>query len=223
MAGLVSVAYKGVDAAIAELERQQKQVKFALAVALTRSAGIAKDAVRAEMPKDLDRPTNFTLNSMYAVPARKNNLVAYVRIKDDGDRGAPAAKWLTPQIEGVARKNKGSEKRLRSKGYLPSNKYVAPGKGVKLDRYGNITRRTMTAIIQGLESGTKYFLVGNPDNPVGIAQRMSRKNIKMVLAFVSRPNYKKRLDFYGVGYKAADQSVAVEFEKAYAKALATAR
>jgi len=223
MAGVLSITQLGFDKALEELANQRKQIDFASAVALTRTAGLSRDAVRAQMPKDLDRPNNFTLNSMYVVPAKKNNLVAYVRIKDDGDRGAPAAKWLTPQIEGIARKNKGSEKRLRSKGYLPSNKYVAPGKGVKLDRYGNITRRTMTSIIQGLEAGSKYFIVGNPDNPVGIAQRLSRKNVKMVLAFVSRPNYKKRLDFYGVGYKAADRSIEAEFQKAYAKALATAR
>ena len=222
MARVISIVSRGLKEARAAMTKREKQIAFATAVALTKTAVIAQKAINGEMPKVFDRPTRFTLNSLFILPAKRDRLTAYVRMKDAGDRGAPAAKWLTPQIEGKARGDKGSEKRLRAKGLLRDGKHVVPASGTRLDRYGNISRRAMTNIIQGLDGG-KYFTLGSPRDPAGIAQRRGRKGVKLALAFVSRPDYKRRLDFYGVGNRAVDKSLADEFRKAYAKATSTAR
>ena len=220
---MISIIARGFTEASTAIKAANKQIDFATAVAATRTAGIASKAISEEMPRALDRPTRFTLNSLFVVPARRNNLVAYVRIKDDGDRAAPAAKWLTPQIVGKSRGNKGSEKRLRSRGVLPANKYIVPGEGARLDRYGNITRRAMTTIIQGLGFSKKYFVLGPEEDPLGIGERTGRNSVRVVLACVTKPNYSRRLDFYGVGNKAIDKNFSEQFRKAYAQALATAR
>ncbi|MBL4833642.1 MAG: hypothetical protein JKY26_06660 [Pseudomonas sp.] len=220
---MISIVQRRFKQASDTIKNMDKQVAFATAVALTRTAGHAKTAITDHMPQVLDRPTKFTLNSMFVLPAKRDKPIAYVRMKGDGDRGAPAAKWLNPQIDGKARLTKGSEKRLRAKGVLPNNKSVVPAKGMKLDRYGNISRRAMRNIIEGLDSGSRYFVLGSEDDPIGIAERKGRKGARLVLAFVSTPNYRRRLDFYGVGNKAIDRNLDDEFIKAYKQALATAR
>jgi hypothetical protein len=72
----------------------QKQLPFATAQALTATARIVAEAQKANMKKVLDRPTQFTLNSVKAIPAKKDSLTASVILMDK------AARYLEPFLSG---------------------------------------------------------------------------------------------------------------------------
>jgi hypothetical protein len=67
-----------------------------------------------------------------------------------------------------------------------------------------------------------FFLMRRGDTPIGIAQRTG-KRVEMMLAFVSRPRYSGRLDFYGVGDRVIADNLQREILKALKHAMATAR
>lgn len=131
----------------------QKEFPYAMAKSLTRTAQDVQTAEVEEMKRVFDRPTPWTLNSVYIVPAKKDNLMATVWLKDDatyinyagavaggnvGKSGTPASKFLWPEIFGGDRHLKRFEKALQYAGILPPGMYCVPGQGAELDAYGNI-------------------------------------------------------------------------------------
>lgn len=241
---MISVTLKGAKQVADALAKYEKQVPFATALALTRTAQIAKTELEKEMRSVFDRPTRWTLNSLRLFPAKKTKLEARVWMKNEADKSVPATRWLNPEIEGGPRQDKRSESRLRRKGILPVGKYIVPGKGAKLDSYGNMTKGAITKALSGLSAfsdagysanatGSKrsrakgnakrYFVMKRGSMPIGIAERTSRNRMHILLAFTRKPTYSKRLDFYGIGDKVVKQHLAAEFEKAMTKAMRTAR
>jgi len=241
---MLKIVFEGAKRASDQLAKFEKQVPFATALALTRTAQIAKREIEKEMGSVFDRPTRWTLNSLRLFPAKKDKLEARVWMKNEADKSSPATKWLNPEIEGGPRQDKASERNLRRKGILPDGKYIVPGKGAKLDRFGNLTKGTITKALSGVggfsEAGfaanatgskrsrrkgnaKRYFVIRRGNTPIGIAERTSRTQMHVLLAFVSRPNYKKRLDFYGIGERVVNRHLANEYRKAMEKAFSTAR
>jgi hypothetical protein len=134
-------------------DMQRKQIPFAAARALTLTAKSAEQAVVGEMRKVFDRPTPWTLKSTYVQPAKKNSLVAMVKIKDDKNNARVAAiDWLAHSIYGGQRVTKGLEYLLRRYNKMPSNAYLVPAKTMKLDSYGNVSRGTIQRVISDLQS-----------------------------------------------------------------------
>ncbi|OEO24057.1 hypothetical protein AX279_19690 [Pseudomonas sp. J237] len=237
---MIKIVATGLKETQDKLERAQKQIPFATALALTRTAQIVKKDIEAEMANVFDRPTKWTLNSLRLLPAKKDKLEAWVRMKNEADKSTPATTWLSPEIEGGARPAKRREKSLRAKGALPDGEFIAPGRDAKLNQYGNISRSHIQKILSGLvaqfdpyqnSTGSRrsaankraFFVISKGNRPIGIAQRTSKRGIKLLLAFVSRPTYSKRLDFYGVAQKAIDTNLEKEMAKALKQAFASAR
>lgn len=237
---MITVVAKGIKEASAELNRIEKQVPFATALALTRTAQLAKTAIEGEMASVFDRPTRWTLNSLRLFPAKKTKLEAKVWMKNEADKSIAPTVTMQPQIEGGGRRKKRGEKGLEARGILPKGKYAMPGKGAKLNAYGNMSGGQMQKILSGLgaqfdkyQNSTDskrsaankraFFVMGRGDNAVGIAQRTGKRTIKLLLAFVRRPSYSKRLDFYGLGNKVIEQHLAREMREAMERAIRTAR
>lgn len=241
---MIRITLEGAKRVSDQLAKYEKQVPFATALALTRTAQIAKREIEKEMGSVFDRPTRWTLNSLRLFPAKKDKLEARVWMKNEADKSSPATKWLNPEIEGGPRQDKASERNLRRKWILPDGKYIVPGKGAKLDRFGNLTKGTITKALSGVggfsEAGfaanatgskrsrrkgnaRRYFVIRRGNTPIGIAERTSRTQMHVLLAFVSRPTYKRRLDFYGIGDKVVRRHLAAEYRKAMEKAMSTAR
>lgn len=125
----------------------EKQVRFATAVALTRTAQKVKEAEIAEMAAVFQNPTPYTLNSLYMKPATKANLKASVWLKYDSSKGTPAEKYLLPQIMGGQRRLKRFEVALNRIGVLPSGMAIVPSNAVELDSYGNVPRGLIVRIL----------------------------------------------------------------------------
>jgi hypothetical protein len=145
-----------VQDTIRQLNARRDQVPFATAVALTRTAVKVKDAEYKEMVDVFDRPTPYTLNSLYAKGATKQNLEAVVWLKYDTSKGTPADKYLTPEISGGQRRLKRFERALRSVGALPDGYFAVPGAAAKMDAYGNMATSQIVQILS-------YFRAFRPE------------------------------------------------------------
>ena len=121
----IEVETKGFKELEKFLGNLTKQVPFAAATALNKTARSIKKALAVEMEKTFDRPTPFIKNAVYTDPASKKDLKAAIGIKDDAQR------ILAPHVHGGKRSMKRSEKLL--------NHYWTPGRGARLNKYGNIS------------------------------------------------------------------------------------
>jgi hypothetical protein len=141
---------------IEPLQASQRRVKAAVAVAFTKVGGLIRDAERAEMEDVFDRPKPYTLNSLYLKPARGNDAVvqAEVGLKDQASEGRPATSWLRWQIEGGLRRTTGFEESLIRGGAMPSDMRAVPGRGAKLDAFGNVSRGQMQQVLSQLRIET---------------------------------------------------------------------
>jgi hypothetical protein len=155
-------------------EFSDRRFRAAIATGLTRTAVEGKAAAEKRMHADLDRPTPFTLRSLYVVTAtaeqgragvsnlsapgdpfsgrvvRSAYLAAEVGIKDDAGtthNGTPATKYLLPQVEGGRRHTKRFEKALQAKGALPAGWLAVPAAGARLDAFGNVSRGQVQQIL----------------------------------------------------------------------------
>jgi hypothetical protein len=139
------------DDVLKGLDRQSKQTRFAMAVALTRTAQDVKKAEEEEMRRTFDSPTPYTLRSLFLKPATRANLEAMVWVKDDrAGSGTPATKYLLPQIEGGRRGIKGFEKALQQAGHMRKGYKAVPGQFARLDRFGNVSFGQIIQILSAL-------------------------------------------------------------------------
>lgn len=232
--------------ALARLSKlEPRQFPFIVALAMNRTMKVIKQDLRDEMAKVFDRPAPFTLNALATNAAKKESLEASVRLREFAGKGVPASKYLVPQIYAGPRKHKRFEIALIRAGVMPPDLFAVPGQSAPLDNYGNLRGSYITQILSYLkafgEQGyvanrtarstarrkAQFFAV-NPQNqrtaglPYGIYQRTG-DNIKLVIAFVKQPTYRKRFDFYGVAEKDARKLLAVELQKAGEYAISTSR
>lgn len=127
---------------------QQQQLPFAIAKSLTATARLVKDAEYHEMRDVFDRPTPWTLNSLFVKPATKQSQEAIVWLKDDrAGSGTPPDKYLNPEIKGGLRVPKRFEVALQRVGALPPDYVAVPGSGAKLDQYGNLSRGLIVQLL----------------------------------------------------------------------------
>jgi hypothetical protein len=132
----------------------QRRINAVVATALTRTAVEVKAAEVSELAQSIDRPTPYTLSSIYVKPARADSLAAEVWFKDDmAGSGTPATKYLLPQVEGGQRHMKRFEKALQAAGVMPTGTVAVPGSAAKLDAYGNMSRGQIQQILS--QAGTE--------------------------------------------------------------------
>lgn len=143
---MIKVEIQGLDKTLAHLAGMQKQVRFAAAVALTRTAQAAKVEVARLMPAELDRPKPGTTKALRVEKATRYDLTAVVRLMNRGE-GVPSSEFIGHNITGGRRGMKRSEMMLRSAGILPEGLYTIPGKEAQLDAYGNMSRGQIVSIL----------------------------------------------------------------------------
>lgn len=228
---------------------QAKQVRYATAVALTRTAWGVTVAESAEAGKVFDRPAPQTLKAFAVEKATKENLTAVVSMKGR-DQGLPADEYLMPEVLGGARPMKRSEIMLQAAGILPTGMQTAPGRGAKLDAYGNMARGQLAQILSyfqtygittlnsprmnmtaaksaRLKKIGAYFVVSPAGRKTalapGIWQRAGAGSIKPIIMFIKPPNYRQRFNFEKVAEQHVQDTFSGQFEQAYADAVRTAR
>jgi hypothetical protein len=188
MTGFRMSVKSDMDRAARELgPRLARQVTFAAALALTRTAQHIRDAQERELRDVFDRPTPYTLRSLRLIPATKAKLRARVWLKDDGTARVGESHYLLPQIRGGTRSLKAFERMLRDAGVLPAGMFIVPGAAAKLDAYGNLARGQLVQILSYFRSFGMAGYSANM-NDKGRAKLARTTKAKQGFAyFVARP------------------------------------
>jgi hypothetical protein len=132
----------------------EKQLRFAGAVALTRSAQEAAETIAKAMPDIFDRPTKSTVNALRVVPATKSKLEATVLVKDFIGKGPAPQDWLSAEILGGNRAHKRSENALIRAGVMQADQFWTPGQANEgqLDQSGNVPAGVITKILSRISA-----------------------------------------------------------------------
>ena len=239
----LTVDIKGLDQATKAITDRfsERRLASAAATALTYAAKDVQAEVKREMRLVFDRPTPYTMNSLFVRPATAQRLQAEVFFKDDrAGSGTPATKYLLPQVEGGQRRTKRLEVALRAAGRLPEGWFIVPGAGARLDAYGNFSRGQIIQVLSQLRiqllagternmsfdarkainaqrrAGGRFFVI-KPGSKVapGVYQReFNGRNITPVFIFVRKAAYRTRLDFYGVARRVTAERLPVHLSRA---------
>jgi hypothetical protein len=240
----VTIQLEGLDALRRQLDSfSDRRFRAAVATATSRTAVALKADMRGKLPQVFDRPTPYTLNSLFVKPATAQDMAAVVWFKDElavSQQGTPATKYLLPQVVGGSRGIKRAERLLQMAGHLPAGYVMVPGAGARLDRYGNMDRGQLIQVLSQLritgtagyarnlsfnagkqvaalrKAGGRFFVrpVGGQVAP-GVYQReLTGRNVTPVLIFVKSAAYRRRFDFEGLARRFAAQRLPVETKRA---------
>lgn len=136
--------------AAAQMADLTRQVQSATAKAINRTARDVRDAEKREMSDVFDRPTPYTLGSLFVQSATPTSPTATVGLKDDAGGSRSAVKWLRWQIYGGLRTMTSLEKRLVAAGAMPNDMRAVPGRFARLDAFGNLSTGQIRQILSQL-------------------------------------------------------------------------
>jgi hypothetical protein len=179
----------------------RRQLPFALARALTETARQTAAEMTRALPSIFDRPTPFTLRAMAIKPARKENLEAWVFIKDI------QARYLKLEETGGAREPE------------PGSPLVVPVDAT-LNQYGNIPRGALSRL-KGTKRGQVF--VGTIKGVTGFWQRGPFHSIRLLAALHREEQYRPRFRYAERVRASVERIFPAELSKQLERALATAK
>ena len=214
------------------LKDAEKQVCYATAVALTRTAKAVKEAMPAALERSLDRPTPFTKKGLYVRAATPSNLTAEVDFMDI------QARYMQLQIGGGTRS--------------PGSRGIKLPGNIVLNTFGNIPKGMIDKLKAAAQSGQLSKAIGRKlglgnrrkgaapiqlffgkpigrrwDNaPVGIWRRIPGppgKLVPVILFEDKAAQYKPRFDFEREAGQVVQAEWTGQFDAALAEAMGTAR
>lgn len=155
MSVLPTFKVRGAKTVSAILSNMEKQSRFGIAKAITKTAKDVERELKREMAAKTDRPTAYFLRSTFVQPATRDKLLARVGIKDQAfsKNRLSSAQMFGHHFEGGGRATKALELHLRRAGLLGAGEFVAPGAGARLDSYGNMSRGQVQQILSQLRIG----------------------------------------------------------------------
>ena len=216
----------------------KNQLPFALAKAITTTGKAIKEEEYKTMRRVFDRPTPYTMNSLFLKSATKARLEAKVWLKYDTFKGTPAEKYLFPQIAGGGRRHKRFENALIAAGVMPGGFFAVPARGADLDGYGNMRRGQIVQILAYFRAfpeagykanmdakgrrrlakttqrklGIRYFALGKRRGKLGPGVYMvftGSRQVRKVITFARSVGYSKRFPYYEV----ADRVIGTQFKQ----------
>lgn len=244
---MITVTTKGLESALTSIKGIERQIPFATALALTKTAQLVKKGILEVMEKRLDNPTKTTMNSLFVSRATPKKLEAKVWFKDDFHSGIPADKYLQTVVYGGERQHKRFEMALLARGLMSPSQYAIPQRPF-LDQHGNIKGQLAIRILSGLgaaetrsgysanatnskrsrkKGNTDRYFVGDVGGSRGVWERKrigSSTGARPVFLFSdSAPKYRVIVPFFKIADNIIKAHYSKEFSKALAQAAATAR
>ena len=228
----IKIDIQGLDDVQRMVGNAAKQAKYALAVALTRTAREAEKQLQKDMVGTFDNPTPWIAKGTFTKSATKQTLTAVVGIKDR------QTLYVKEHFDAGQRGQKPYERVLQSLGVLPAGYRTVPGSGLKLDSRGNPSRSQLKEILGSVKTrmaiakgrGKRVALVGyfavlpgaKTHLSPGIYWRSARA-IRPVLIFVQAATYRKTLDLVKMAERVVAEKLPGEFSTAFDQAMETAR
>ncbi len=210
----------------------QRQVPFAMSLALNLTALDVKAAQYRGMRSSFDNPTRYTLNSLYVKSSTKRNLVATVGVKDNPRRGTAPAHYLFAEVHGGKRKPKKFEKALAAKGIIKKGQVTIPGKGAKLNKSGNISLQSVKALLEAFggraanrqpsaRRGLQFIAVYNSRGKIDRIYVRSRNEVEVFLYIRDNASYRQTYKFFDISSRVIEDKFAPNFRKAWIRAIST--
>ena len=181
---------------------EKTQMPFAIANGINSTLFGLKKEMSKQAEKKLDRPTPATKKGFFVKKANKKKQFGFLAIKDF------VAEYLKYQISGGTRS--GSKK-------IP----VPYTKNIRLNKYGNIIGKR-----RGLIKNPSKQFVAKIGGVSGVFQRHGKggKQSKLIIGFKDSVTYnKKPFKFYTIGKSYINNTYNRNLDKAFRKAMATAR
>lgn len=166
-------------------EAKLKHVPFALANALTITAGQAKDALEREIKDVFDRPTPYVQKSArFTRTSKKGPFFVYVFISEDKAKGAAPSKILKPHVVGGRRNQKRHEILLSQVGAFGGmgEGFTRPADrtgGAKLNQYGNLPA---SKYVQILSQAKAFKEQGSNANETKRSKARSKNRTRFFIA-----------------------------------------
>lgn len=165
---------RGAQSVVSILNNLEKQSRFGIARAITKTAKDVERELKREMAAKTDRPTPYFMKSTFVQPATKQRLIARVGLKDRvfAKNGIVSADMFGHHFQGSSRVPKALELYLRRAGLLGGNEFVVPGAGVRLDAFGNMSRGQVQQVISQLR-------IGLDPHTYASNSRRSKRNVQL--------------------------------------------
>ena len=245
---MISISVKAdFETAIRKLDiGVRRQVPFAIKNTLNKLALDVKTDVVNEMRVKFDRPTPFTLNSLFIKYATKQTLTARVYVKDkELFKSRAFNEQLAHEFAGGERIRKRLEYWFQRAGYISSNEYLVPGESAQLDAFGNMSRGQIQKILSQLRAGpdvqshktnsrrsrakridVEYFWSRGGRLKRGVWARYRLgfgSSVKPLLIVVGHAAYVRKIDIDRIGNARVNRDFNDRFAIELQKAIATAR
>jgi hypothetical protein len=170
----------------------QRRYNAVIATALTRTAVTVREETRRAIGQVFDRPTPWAQRSVWMKRAEASNLEASVYLVDrHGDPQDKPYHYLFPQVFAGQRGRKGFESLLNRARVLPDGFVTVPGKGAKLDHYGNQQKGEIVQILSAL-SAFPTAGSGRGFNANRTAASKKRRGSKLRDIFFSSPSLQQQ-------------------------------
>lgn len=233
MSGFSVIAHSNVADVLRASKLQAAQFPFAVSLAINKTAQAVRKAEQDEMRRVFDRPTPYTLRSVYIKPSDKRKLEASAWLKGYERDGFKTTHFIGPQVFGGPRRDRRSEHLLRSRGLLRSDEFLVPGYKAKKDSYGNLSRGPLQRALSNI--GVQFdplqnttaasaqrnkrrkrprseFFFRNIDGVKAVWEQPRRGDKHVYLLVVKSPRYERRLDFVGVATRTHDKMFRLQLQ-----------
>ncbi|MGE0919460.1 hypothetical protein [Trichlorobacter lovleyi] len=128
-------------ATMSALSNATRQIPYAISKGINDIAVGLQKHERGVMESVLDKPTKYTLNSLFVAKGSKANPTATVGLKDVPKH---STHYLEPMVKGGRRHKKGNEVAFGNRWLTPS--YAAAELGL-IDQYGNFKRSVLQQLL----------------------------------------------------------------------------
>jgi hypothetical protein len=247
---MLNITITGLDDVRAQLGNAAKQASFAASKALNNAAFGIQAKIKADMQTAFQGgATPYTLRAFKVDKASKGNLTASVMLRADSNGGTPHTQALAHLFQGGSRQWKKFEGVIRATGAMPAGTIAVPGKGIKLDARGNMSKAQIAELLGGLRSGMQvvrragrgkeqkavgYFILPKRHGklPPGIYKRVSTggwvssgksgSGVQSMIVFVRMGTWRKYIDLDKIA-RAQLQTFVADFATQLRQAMASAR
>lgn len=139
-----------------------QNLRYVAAKALNAAGGAAKLALKGAMPRFIDKPVPYTVNSAYQRFARASLLETTIGIADRSRSGrTPAAKYLQPIVKGTTPSVKSADLSATKIAGVASGAVLVPSRNspLRMTAAGNYTISAYAKVLgSARQGGGQYFI-----------------------------------------------------------------
>jgi hypothetical protein len=151
---MLTIQINGIDQVRAQLGTAGRQAAFAASKALNNAAFAINKQIKADMQGAFQGgATAYTLRAFQVNRASKQRLEASVMLRTDGQGGTPHSQTLAHLFTGGSRQWKRFEGLIRRAGAMPAGSIAVPGRGIRLDARGNMSKAQVAELLGALRTG----------------------------------------------------------------------